>query len=991
VADGSQDEISMAGTASMQRDQGPQTPPKSAQNWKRRVTIAAVIAVVLAAALVLPPLVNVSRYQRQVTALMARSMGRPVRMSAVELRLLPSPGFILHDLAVGEDPAFGAEPILSARTVIASVRLFSLWRGKLEISQVSVDEASLNLVRSPEGRWNLESLLMGTQPVSSNANGLTVESGDAKIAAHFPYLQATNSRVNFKNGPEKTPFSLAETDLSFWQDNPGQWRVRLLGQPVRTDMPMSLADTGELHMEASFQSAAQLRDMPMKLQLEWKAAQLGQLSRLILGSDAGWRGDVTADIEVQGTPEAAETKARLRATGVRREEFVPATSLDFDANCSFRYQHSQTAFQNIGCDTAIGDGRLHLRAELPGDQSRDQSRSQSGNQPGKSPEALLEVHQVSTQAALDLLRTVRSDFAPGIVAKGVIEGSLHYKKSDAPQPSAATVPARSHISKKVAARLPSSLESDLQGSLKITGAELSGGELKSPLKLPEIVLTPAVVRQVALAPQTGSSTAQAITIENRTKLVGLFTVPLSQTSAANSSAEPVSSPQIASVQLFLDQHGYQVQLTGAAQLDRLRELATGFGWQGSPATDAFHGGTADFALASEAAWIADANGDLALPEGQVAEQVTGQVAGQVAGASNWTASSISPGPQDQITLHHTEWQAGYLPYSVRFAQATLQHLNQHLSQQIQFAGDFAYGPKADLQNPKDAAKDTIRGNLTVSVDSDCKASDSDLTRQGQGAENASDDAQDACLPKMQLRFTALDAAVLQAALLPAPLKKSVFAPITDRLHSSDDPKLPTVLVNVQADSMVLGPISLQKMDLQLRSHRSEMQILGGSAQLLGGTAKGSGHIGWASGKPDYELDLTFAQINGNSLGTLLENGWSGGTLSGGGKISVAGTSPKELSGSADGKMHFDWQKAIIPASGEPMPGDFRSDLRLDRWQADANFSADKINLENNLASSGRQKLSAKGTVPFHGQATLTWTPAEAGSVSDPVKKTPSKP
>ena len=148
--------------------------------------------------------------------------------------------------------------------------------------------------------------------------------------------------------------------------------------------------------------------------MEWRNAQLGQLSRLFTASDAGWRGDLTADIAVQGTPEAAQTKARLRATGVRRAEFAPDTPLDFDANCSFRYQHSLNAAHGVNCNTAIGDGRLDLKAELPG---------KAG-----PPEAMLEVKAVPLQAGLDLLRTVRSGFAPGIQVKGAVNGSLTYKE-----------------------------------------------------------------------------------------------------------------------------------------------------------------------------------------------------------------------------------------------------------------------------------------------------------------------------------------------------------------------------------------------------------------------------------------------------------------------------------------------------------------------------------------------------------------------------------
>jgi AsmA family len=942
------------------------TAISSGPRWKRRVTIVSLLVVVLAAGLVLPPLINISRYQRQITALMTRSMGRPVRMSAVELRLLPSPGFVLHDLAVSEDPAFGAEPILSARTVVASVRLFSLWRGKLEISQVSVDEASLNLVRSPEGRWNLESLLMSAKPISGGAGQNSGGSGPgiAKISTRFPYLQATNSWVHLKNGVEKTPFALASTDLSFWQDNPGQWRVRLLGQPVRTDMPMSLADTGEVRMEASFQGTAQLREMPMKLQMEWRDAQLGQLSRLILGSDAGWRGDLRADIEVQGTPEAAVTKARLRATGVRREEFVPETSLDFDANCTFRYEHSQSAFHDIGCDTAIGDGRLHLKAEVP------------GQTPGQQPEAMLEVHQVPVQAALDLLRTVRSGFAPGISVKGTANGSLHYKQP-APNQSEPVPTSQGQSSKAATARLRKTASkqpgtsSSLQGSLKITGAELSGGALKASLKLPEVSLTPALVRQVA----AGSGNAAPVAIQNRTKLVGLFTVPLVSAAGSDQSTSPQSPiaavAQTASVQLFLDQHGYQAQLTGTATIDRLRELAHGFGWLSSPTADGFHGGTADFSFASQGAWIADANGDLSLQEGNVASS-TGQPANAAVDLS---------APATELTLHHTEWQANYLAHPVKFVQATVQQAGTA----FQFAGDFTYGP-AGLAGPsgsqrdaskdsgKDVGKDILRGNIAVAVDSSCTASETGASQQEQGSD-AANDAASACLPKIQLHFGALDAAAVEAALQPDPVAKSVFAPITDRIHSSDSsdrPKMPAVSASMQADSLVLGPVTLQKPVMQLRSLGNEIKIVDWGAQLLGGSAKGSGHIGWDSGKPEYDLLVTFTQFSGSAVGALLDSRWTGGTMDGGGKVTLSGLTPKDLGSSALGDVRFDWRHGSMIAASAPPVGE----LHFERWVGVGTIAVGKIRIDDNTVVAGRGRYSVEGTIPFGGPVKLTLNPNE---------------
>src|ERR1039457_836980 len=134
------------------------TEDAQGRQHKRRRPAAAGLALAaivgLLAVLIVPPLVSVSRYKSRITQLMSASLRRPVRLSSVELRLLPRPGFVLTDLTVKEDPAYGAEPVLHANTVTASIRLLSLWRGQLEIGRISVDEASLNLVRTAAGRWN---------------------------------------------------------------------------------------------------------------------------------------------------------------------------------------------------------------------------------------------------------------------------------------------------------------------------------------------------------------------------------------------------------------------------------------------------------------------------------------------------------------------------------------------------------------------------------------------------------------------------------------------------------------------------------------------------------------------------------------------------------------------------------------------------------------------------------------------------------------------
>ena len=107
---------------------------------RRWLRIALATIAILVLVLVVPPFISVSRFKSQITQLIAQSLGRPVRLSSVQAHLLPWPGFEISDLSVAEDPAYGAEPVLHASKVTASIRLLALFGGRVEIGKISVDE-----------------------------------------------------------------------------------------------------------------------------------------------------------------------------------------------------------------------------------------------------------------------------------------------------------------------------------------------------------------------------------------------------------------------------------------------------------------------------------------------------------------------------------------------------------------------------------------------------------------------------------------------------------------------------------------------------------------------------------------------------------------------------------------------------------------------------------------------------------------------------------
>ena len=518
---------------------------------RRRWLLPAALAVLLILAFLLPSQLGIHRYQRSIASIMARSLGRPVHLSGVDWRLLPTPAFILHDLTVSEDSSFGAEPLLTARTVIASVSLYSLWRGHPVFSSIHVDQASLNLVRNDAGRWNLEALLGG--PAQQHLAG----SASSASIRELPYLEATESRINLKSGSEKSPYSLVNSDLSFWQDQPGHWRIRLRGQPIRTDIAQATdsgQDAGEIRVEGSLQSAPALRQMPVHLQLAWRNAQLGQLSLLLLGDDAGWRGNLTADLALTGTAEQASIQGRLSATGVHRAELGPVAPLDFDSNCGLTYQHTLRAIHQLHCDTSIGDGHLLYAAEVPAEPA-----SQSVQQ-------TITLQRIPLQATLDLLRTLRSGIAPGLSAAGTLDGALRLQP---PAPAARSTHAAARP--RHAANTPAPVWS---GAITLTGGQLRGDGLAQPWTLARLTLQPDPSGTLAT------------------------TVPLPV--CAGKSPAPGSTDCAAA--LSLTRSGYQIRLRGNASLPRLLSFSRALGLS-LPFLAGFHDGAAEMQMQAAGAWL----------------------------------------------------------------------------------------------------------------------------------------------------------------------------------------------------------------------------------------------------------------------------------------------------------------------------------------------------------------------------------------------------
>jgi hypothetical protein len=322
---------------------------------RSRRGIAAIIVLLLILFLFRP---GVSKLRNRIATSIGSALGRRVALDNVRLRLLPRPGFDLEGLVIYDDPAFSAEPMIRAEQVSAAIRFRSLFRGKLEIATLTATEPSINLVRNNDGRWNLASLIERNAQIPAAP---TAKPASERRPA-FPYLEASNARINFKLGQIKKSYALINADVALWQDSENSWGARMKAEPVRTDF--NLTDTGLLQINASWQRASSLRLTPMRITVQWRNGQLGQITKLFSGKDRGWRGGIYLTANLSGTADDLQIQSATAIEGFHRYDIEGSENVRLATGCSARYNAINRSLADLLCESPVSGGILRLRGKL---------------------------------------------------------------------------------------------------------------------------------------------------------------------------------------------------------------------------------------------------------------------------------------------------------------------------------------------------------------------------------------------------------------------------------------------------------------------------------------------------------------------------------------------------------------------------------------------------------------------------------------------------
>ncbi len=177
----------------------------------RWVLLAAALLVLIVAAL--PFLIDAGQFRPQVESRLSEALGRRVTMGAIRLSLL-SGSLAVDDLEIGENPAFGTAPFLTARSLKIGVEMRPLlFSRQVRITGITLDRPAIRLIGGPDGSWNFSDLGSAGDPGPAKKAG-EGEPTDLLIRK----LEITGGRVTVIEGEGKPsvydPVDLTASNLS---------------------------------------------------------------------------------------------------------------------------------------------------------------------------------------------------------------------------------------------------------------------------------------------------------------------------------------------------------------------------------------------------------------------------------------------------------------------------------------------------------------------------------------------------------------------------------------------------------------------------------------------------------------------------------------------------------------------------------------------------------------------------------------------------------
>src|SRR5437899_501942 len=130
--------------------------------------VAIVIAVLVVIAIAIPFFIDANAFRPKLEAELTDALGREVKVGNLSLSLL-SGGVTADNISIADDPQFSKAPFVQAKSFKVGVEMIPLiFSRTLNITQVTLDQPQISLVKSENGERGNFSSLGGKNPSASS-------------------------------------------------------------------------------------------------------------------------------------------------------------------------------------------------------------------------------------------------------------------------------------------------------------------------------------------------------------------------------------------------------------------------------------------------------------------------------------------------------------------------------------------------------------------------------------------------------------------------------------------------------------------------------------------------------------------------------------------------------------------------------------------------------------------------------------------------------
>jgi len=176
---------------------------------RRTLRFAGILAaVLLAAVLCLPFLINVDRFKPMLESELSTALNREVKLGNLRLSILAGE-VTADDLSISEDQAFGKPAFIRAKSLGVGAEIWPfLTSRKLVVTYLKIDQPEIALMQAPSGNWNFSSLGTAGKPAAAPA------AGTAPLDLEVKLVKITNGQITLTRTQERwKPVTLDHVNL----------------------------------------------------------------------------------------------------------------------------------------------------------------------------------------------------------------------------------------------------------------------------------------------------------------------------------------------------------------------------------------------------------------------------------------------------------------------------------------------------------------------------------------------------------------------------------------------------------------------------------------------------------------------------------------------------------------------------------------------------------------------------------------------------------